>query len=148
MNRPPLVREDGWESRLALVVAAATDAPYELGRHDCFRFACACAEALTGVDLSVGFTGKYKSRLGALRLARKFAGMNAPAFMGLRTAITKLLGVADQPPRMARRGDWLLFNDGSEDHIGICVGGEIAVLAEVGLNRVRFDDCICCWAVG
>jgi hypothetical protein len=135
-------RLDGWEGRLALVVAAATDAPYELGRHDCFRFACACAEALTGADLSIGFAGKYKSRRGALRLARKFAGG------GMRVAIGKLLGVADQPPRMARRGDWLLFNDGAEDHIGICTGAEIAVLAERGLNRVRFDDCVCCWAVG
>lgn len=137
-----LQRRDGWESRLAAVVAAACDKPYALGEHDCFRFACKCAEALSGVDLSKDFAGKYKTRTGALRLAKKFAGG------GLKEGITKLLGVEAQPPRNARRGDWLLYDDGKEDHIGVCTGSEIAVLAEVGLNRVRFDDCVCCWQVG
>ena len=41
-------RREGWERRLQDVVRAAQDKPYKLGENDCFRFACAAVEALTG----------------------------------------------------------------------------------------------------
>jgi len=139
---PALVRREGWEGRLAAVAAAASTMPYEIGTHDCFRFACACAQALTGADLYAPWSGRYRTRIGGLRLIGAFAAG------GARAGIGRLLGVAEQPARLARRGDWLLYRDAGGEHIGVCLGGTVAVLGEHGLQQAGFDDCICCWPVG
>ena len=109
------IRQDGWESRLAQTVARAMDSPYAIGQHDCFLFACACAEALTGVDIAAHLAGRYRTRIGAMKLIRVLGG---PA-----KAITELLGVEAQGARLARRGDWLLYRD------------EVAVICGIGLSQ-------------
>ena len=136
-------RIEGWESRFNAVVAGALDKPYRLGRYDCFLFACACAEALTGVNPGLAHHGTYRGRIGAARRIREFAGG------GMREGITKLLGVPPGPPRLARRGDWMLWTDAAgQDHIGVCLGATAALLAKSGLNQVALDDCSAAWPVG
>lgn len=137
------VRLQGWEGRLSAVVEAARNTPYKLGEHDCFRFACAAVEALTGADVWTAWRGRYRTRREALRRIREFGGG------GFTEAGTKLFGVAPVPVGLARRGDVLEYADDScAAHLGVCVGAHVAVLAESGLAFVRLSDCRHAWRVG
>lgn len=139
----PSVRLEGWEGRLAGVVEAARHVPYQLGEHDCFRFACAVVEALTGIDRWPEWAGRYTTRREALRCIHAYGGA------GFTEAGSKLFGGAPVPASKARRGDVLEFVDPfDEKHLGVCVGAEVAVLADGGLRFVRLSQCAHAWRVG
>lgn len=139
---PTLARRQDWPERLAEQIAAAQARPYELGRHDCLRFACACIEAMTGVDYWPRFSG-YKTKLQALRTIAQIAPT-------LGEAVTAVLAVPPERPAMARRGDVLLYQDEQGEHLAVCAGATCAVLAPDGLRHVRLDHAGLkyCWRVG
>lgn len=124
-------RIDGWEARLIAVVEAARHRPYVLGEHDCLRFSCACIEAMTGNDYWPNFAG-YKTK----RQARRVIAVIAPS---LGHAVSLTLGRHPRVPRSAQRGDLVRFHDG-EDHLGVCLGGIVAVLGEQGLQFIDLND--------
>jgi hypothetical protein len=136
------VRFPDWPERLQREIDAARNKPYRLGTHDCFIFACACALAMTGIDYRAKWGGAYDSRVAARRAIRAYAGA------GLAEGIDKLLG-ADRRRTVlqARRGDWVLFKDQVDEHIGICIGQRVAVLAPDGLGFVALRDCITAWEI-
>lgn len=126
-----LTRREDWPERLHETVAAARTAPYRLGRHDCLRFTCQCIAAMTGEDFWPRFSG-YKTRRQALATIAKIAP-------SLAEAVTRVLGCAPLPPAAARRGDVLLYADDGGEHLGVCLGAEVAVLGEAGLAWLRLD---------
>jgi len=137
-----VTRLPGWEGRLAEVVEVARSEPYALGAHDCFRFACRAVEALTGVDLWSEWAGRYRTRREALRRIHEYGGA------GFTEAGTKLFGVAPARVATARRGDVLEYVDpDGEQHLGVCVGGDVAVLAEAGLAFVKLSQCRHVWRI-
>lgn len=143
LNRTVMARTQGWESRLMAVVEAARVEPYVLGVHDCFRFACRAVEALTGADLWSEWAGRYRTRRQALRRIHEYAGA------GFTEAGSKLFGGSPVPCAQARRGDVLEYRDDrGEQHLGVCVGADVAVLAEQGLAFVRLSRCRHAWRVG
>lgn len=138
---PALARLPGWEARLDVVVEAARHAPYALGRHDCARFAGTCVAAVTGVDLWPQ-VGAYASRREAAQAIAAFG-------RDLAAAVSRLLGVDLVAPVLARRGDVVLYRD-VEDHLGVCLGAQVAVLGPDGMAFVPITspDVVGCWRVG
>ena len=137
-----LERIEGWEGRLAAVVAEAANLPYALGEHDCFRLACRAVDALIGVDLWVEWAGRYATHTQALRIIAEYGGCFTGSF-------TKLFGVAPVSAKLARRGDIMEFlaADGQQ-HLGVCLGERVAVLGEHGLVFVLITACVHCWRIG
>lgn len=140
---PVLRRADGWPERFADVVAAAQDRPYELGVHDCLRFSCACIEAVTGHDFWPRFAGYKTKRQALVTIARI-----APS---LGEAVSEVLGQLPMRPPASRRADILLYRDPlAEDHLGVCLGAKVAVLAPSGLWQVPLTDqgLLASWRIG
>ncbi len=138
-----LIRNPGWESRLADVIAAAQDKPYVLGAHDCLRFSCACIAALTGVDYWPRFAGYTTKRQALVTIAKI-----APS---LGEAVSTVLEDRPLGRALARRGDIMLYRDpAGEDHLGVCFGARVGVLAPDGLLHVPLDNpgLLFAWRVG
>lgn len=135
-----LRRCQDWPERLAATVALARHKPYQLGTHDCLRFTCQCIETITGVDFWPRFQG-YTTRLQALRVIASIAP-------SLGEAVTAVLGISPQPVAYARRGDVVLYRDAGGEHLGVCVGVQIAVLHEAGLVLMPLRLAEGCWRVG
>ena len=134
------MRTPGWEGRLAQVIEAARTAPYQLGVHDCFRFACAAIEAVTGRDRWPEFAG-YVTKRDALALIARHGSHFEAAF-------DWFFGRTREPWQHARRGDILaLATPDGEKHLGVCNGSEVAFLSERGLVFVPISCCLCSWSV-
>ena len=67
-------RLDLWPSRLAAVIEAAKDRPYQLGAWDCPLFVAECIEAMTGVDIRGEFHGRYHDLESARAWMADFSG--------------------------------------------------------------------------
>ena len=136
----------GWEDRLVDAVEAARRRPYALGRHDCALWVIDAVRSLTGEDFGVGIRGKYKSKPAALRLMRQLGGREGPG--ALRAAVSAVLQREPLPPLRAMRGDPLLWIDPTgEEHLGLCLGAQGAVLGDTGLIFLPLDDFSCAWSV-
>lgn len=136
------VRLEGWESRLAGVLEWARGRSYQLGEHDCFRVTCRVVEALTGVDRWPQFAGRYSTRRESLALLKQYGSSFDAAF-------DWFFGVPHESWRMARRGDIVkCVDETGEAHLGVCTGGEIAVLREHGLTFEPLPAAHHCWRVG
>lgn len=137
------MRREGWEARLAAAIDAALNEPYVLGENDCLRLACAAVDALTGTDYWPRFAGYRTHRQALVTIARI-----APS---LGEAVTATLGVQPASPRAALRGDLLLFRDDvGEDHLGVCIGRDVVLLAADGAITTGIDDArlLCSWRIG
>ena len=137
-----LKRVESWPENLAQQIALAGPRAYVLGEHDCLRFSCACIEAVTGKDFWPQFAG-YKNKVGAYRTIQSIAPT-------LKAAVSKVLDVEPQGVLSARRGDLMLFEDAGGEHLGICVGTHVAVLAPEKLHYLPLDHfgLLCSWRIG
>lgn len=134
-------RQEGWESRLQTVIEDARDRAYVLGEHDCFRLACRCIEALTGVDRWPEFAG-YKTKREALsklaRFGHSFEDAGDWFFNAPRVGIKR-----------ARRGDIAaLADDVGAKHLAVVVDHRAACLLPQGLLFIPATRCHCAWRVG
>lgn len=138
----PMVRLHDWPERLAAVAAAARLQPFLLGTHDCLSFACACVQAVAGVDLWPRFAG-YTTPAGSLRTIAAIAP-------SLAQAVSAVLGSQPVPPLLARRGDVLLYVDAGIEHLGVCLGALGAVPGPDGLAHLPLDHSgfTLAWRVG
>lgn len=136
-------RLEGWEERLAAVIESARTTAYDLGRHDCWRVACAAIEALTGIDHWPEFAGKYSTKREALALIATYGPTWDKAF-------SRFLSVAPGSPYSARRGDLVTYEDANGRHMGVCVGSLVAVLGEHGLTFIPITSrsVLASWKVG
>jgi hypothetical protein len=136
-------RRPGWEQRLATVLDRYHAAPYALGRMDCVRLACEVHDALTGQQLWHLLEGAYDSRESAIAVVAKWGRTWSQAF-------TALFGVPASPVAHARRGDILTFDDGTDKHLTVCNGAQVAVYTPTGLGYVQLTDrrLLECWRIG
>ena len=158
-----MTRKEGWELRLADSIEAARAKPYVLGEHDCLRVALGAVEAITGVEMWSRFAGKYSSRREALRLFldrsrwSEFYGGEIPkekeceaqgaTLTIFETVFSILFGTLPIDARLARKGDVVKYVD-REEHLGVCVGAQVAVLKDDGLSFVPRSKCSLCWRIG
>jgi len=64
-------RRPDWQARLAAWLADVARTPFAEGAHDCALFAAGAVAAMTGVDPSEGFRGRYTTTRGGLRILRR-----------------------------------------------------------------------------
>lgn len=133
------MRVDGWEEHLDAAIEAARARPFELGGHDCCRFAASCVDAITGSDL-VGELGRHYADDST---ARRFLAARG----GMRAAVTSFLGEPRDGWTRARRGDVCLVPTEGMDGVGICVGPYIAVAAERGLSLYPISAALAVWVI-
>lgn len=120
-----LVRTDGWDIRLAELVAAEQAAAFAWGRHDCATLAVAVVRALTDTDIAAG-VAPWFSPLSAARALRLAGAESAETFFATR------LPAID--PASARRGD-LVYADAPVDPLGcpaVLTGAEAQSRNEAG----------------
>lgn len=135
------MRLDGWEDRLVELIDWARSREYELGEHDCFRFACKVIEALTGIDRWPEFAGYKTRREAMLKLAQYGSSFEA--------AGDWFFGSPRVEWKWARRGDIIAFAtvDGGK-HLGICLGADSCGLMDSGLIFFPTAQATCAWRVG
>lgn len=63
-----LTRLPNWQPRLRAFLRDATTRALEPGKHDCCLFGAGAIEALTGVDLALGWRGHYTTFAGGQRM--------------------------------------------------------------------------------
>ena len=118
--------------------------PFAWGRNDCATFACDIAEAVCGVDFADPLRGRYKTRRGAARVLKGFAGG------GLDVAAEKIAvqhGRPEVAPSMARRGDLVLIDTDLGLALGVCVGESIASAGPDGVALMPLSAARRAWRV-
>jgi hypothetical protein len=118
-------------------IASRQNTPFKWGENDCCFFACDAVLAMTGVDHSVNFRGKYDDEKSALRVVKKAGGIRAIASVALGAEIK---------PQMAQRGDVVLLEI-PKPTLGICTGSVVVAPGENGINFISLDQATCAWRV-
>lgn len=133
------MRVEGWERQLNAVIAEARERRYVIGNHDCALFVIAGIKRITGNDYGKQVRGAYKTRAGSLRLIGTLGRT-------LAEAVESITGAQRVGPGRVMRGDPVLYvaEDGQE-HLGLCLGGQAAVLGENGLLFISMDRISCGW---
>ena len=126
---------------------------FQWGSHDCCLFASDCVRAITGVDPASRFRGRYKTRLGAIRIMRRHAGGGV-----VETArkVAADLGLAEVPVLRARRGDVVyasLLDAETQRPDGVLgvvdlSGAAIGILSPRGLFRLSLSAGLQAWRIG
>jgi hypothetical protein len=68
-----------WDLRLQEYLRDALARPFAWGGHDCCLHVCNAVLAMTGVDLALGFRGKYATKAQGLALLKKRGGVEGVA---------------------------------------------------------------------
>ena len=129
------MRLDGWEKLLNQHLETVGE--FQWGTNDCCMFAVGCVEAITGVDYGKPYRG-YKSKSGAARRLSDGGGVDGIA--------TNALG-EPKNPKLAKRGDVVMFDIGFGDSLGLCLGSKIAAVSEQGLMFIPMSKAIKAWSV-
>lgn len=114
------MRRETWPSDLDDFLK--TVGPFEWGQNDCCLFAANAIEAITGTDPAKSYRG-YKTKLGA---AKKLKGLS------IEEVWTKEFGDPVNP-KLLQRGDVVLFQNGQDQSVGVCLGIQFAAISEDGL---------------
>lgn len=145
-----MTRFESWPRLLAEAIEAARGRPFSWGEHDCCLFAATLVLAMTGTDPAARFRGKYKTARGAAGIMKRFAGGGVAA---AAEKIAAALGCPEVPPRLAGRGDVVLFEAPGPDGkpspaLGVCVGATfVFALAAVGVGFMPMGCAIRAWKV-
>lgn len=133
------MRIEGWERQLHAIIDEARGRKYVIGKHDCALFVIAAIARITGNDYGEQIRGAYKTRAGSLRLVAELGRT-------LGEAVENVTGAVRVGPARCMRGDPVLYvaEDGQE-HLGLCVGDQAAVLAEDGLLFISMERIACGW---
>jgi len=131
-------KTEGWETRLQAALKQDIERPFEWSVYDCATWAFSVRAALTGLDATPAWKGKYTSLAGGLRLMKRLGWADYQA-MG-----TALLGAALDDVRLAQRGDIALGPDGG---FGVVVGRCVFGLAPDGITASVLADCRMAWRV-
>lgn len=127
------MRVQGWEIALAAAVEAAKDRPFAWGQHDCATWAFEVRAAITGIARPAW---SYTTEAGGRRWMKR-QGWNS-----FSEAATAILG-DPVTPLLAQRGDIVLMAGA----FGVCLGGQSAFVAPVGLSFRPLRHCIMAWRV-
>jgi hypothetical protein len=133
-----MTRLPDWQLRFDSEIQAHTDSPFSWGTVDCYLFAAACVQAITGSDIAKGIRG-YATPKQALRLLRDLGGMNL--------LMSRTLGTPF-PAGAAREGDVLLARAGNRPAFAVCTGSGALGPSARGLVHVPRADWLCTWRVG
>lgn len=132
-------RVEFWPQVLADFMAAA-DRPFCWGTWDCGLLAADCVRAMTGVDLAAEFRGRYTTARGARRVMRG-------SMARMVTRVTRMHGMPEIAPALARRGDMVMVDSPLGDALGICVGTRVACAGPDGLVFMPLSAARLAWRI-
>ena len=133
------MRHDLWPSLLNDYLEAVSERPFSWGEHDCATFVFGAAEAMTGLDHSKTWRGKYKTKAGALKQIKKHGVEN------LGEWLDKFYG--RQPISFSQRGDIVSIEQDAFGAFGIVVGAEAIFLSQDGTDTRPLTVCDYAWRV-
>lgn len=112
-----------WEARLHDFMLANREREFAWGEWDCILFACAAAEAITGVDKAAAYRGQYSDEAGSRAILRK---------LGKGTLLLTVDHEFEaKPVGYAVRGD-LIWHAGC---VGVCMGAAAAFVTDPELTE-------------
>lgn len=130
-------RRDTWDLDLMVFIKSREKTPFQWGVHDCVLFACDCAHAMTGIDLAEKYRG-YSTEEGAAEIIGK-AG-------SLRELVTLNIG-SEISPTLARRGDFVLIEQGGNPALSVCIGQCVIAAGKNGLVVRPMKEAISAWRI-
>lgn len=133
------MRRLDWQERLADLIDANRQTPFQWGVHDCALWGADVMEAQTGADFGAPFRGKYSDAEGAAEALRTFGAGTL-----IKTFDRHLERIA---PAFAGRGDLVAKGRGRTAAIGVCIGSEALFVGDDGLVRVPRSEWAAAWRV-
>jgi hypothetical protein len=140
-----LKRADDWPERLHEAIQAQRRLPFAWGSHDCALFVADCIWAMTGTDLAADYRGKYTDEAGAAATIKQVTGGSTVEDVAIKAA--KDHGLAEISPKLAQRGDMLLFDLAGGPTLAIVNldGVHALAVSPKGLTRLRTLDAKRAW---
>lgn len=135
-----LNRAENWPEILLATVEDRRSKPFAWGENDCALFAADCVLAMTGEDFAAPFRGRYSTAAGSLKALKKFGGGS------LESTATAALGEPISP-RLAQRGDVVLFAAVDGPALAVCIGEQAAAAGPDGITWVPMDLWLKAWRV-
>jgi hypothetical protein len=129
------MRKPGWDVILAEQIDAARTKPFAYGSHDCLTWAFDVRAALTGIDDTGPWKGRYTSELGAARVMKRHG-------VTLSDIGDRLLGEPLPSPLFAQRGD-IAFREA----YGVVAGDQVLYPGAAGLVARPLWDVEKVWRV-
>lgn len=145
-------RLDDWQIRFRATIAQWIDKEFVWGQTDCFCFAAACIEAMTGQNPMNSVLANYKSKQGAFRaIAAGVKSQDGKVYKadGLDGYLRLFLG-REKPVSMAQRGDIVLCDVNGNDCTGVMSedGKRVWVMCSpAGMALVPIQAGVKAWAV-
>lgn len=134
-------RYPDWPQRLAAWIEAHREKPFAWGTNDCAIFAADMIEAITGRDFAVAFRGRYKSKVGSMRILRAHGWADLADL-----ADSHLERCSDRPTR----GDVVLYAGRHGAFLGVYWAGEVYGPGPNGVSSWPADPAamLAIWSVG
>lgn len=127
-----MIRLSNWPSRLDRFLTATVEKKHQYGINDCFLFFGAGVEAVTGVDVTAKYRGKYTSHAEGIALAEEH---------GFKDHIdwAKSLFKVKHPSR-GTTGDGAIVPIDTGLALGMISGSRVFLIGENGLKTVDLLD--------
>lgn len=130
-----------YKVNLLKLINESEHTPFIYGEWDCAIFSGKIVEAVTGDDLYSQFVGKYKTRIGGLRLMKKATGY--PSHIDL---IKSKFG--EVPLSQARLGDIGIIETDEGPAVVLIAGAFAIGISQNGLGRDSIDKVKTVYRVG
>jgi hypothetical protein len=137
---PQLVRLPDWQPRLVALVNERRLVPYAYGENDCWHFARAGIEAMTGTLLFPEMT-PYRGWVGAAKM------LIANGWETVEDGVTALLGPPIDPNE-SRPGDVVSYEAVGDRHLAMRVGDAALTPSLEGLTVIERARWCRAWSVG
>lgn len=145
-----VTRRRDWVERLDAYLSGCRNQPMVWGSHDCVLFSLRAAEAITGLDLTAGISGTYRSAAGAAR--RMLELYQARDLVAAAEAFRHRWNGEEVSPLMAQRGDIVMaeIGPGGSPALGVVAldGCNGLFIGAEGLQAVPLRSCSQAWRVG
>jgi hypothetical protein len=110
-----MIRFEDWPTRLEAALREACRRKFHYGEWDCCLAAADLVLAMTGTDIAERWRGQYRSRKGALAIARELTGMRS-----IRAFLVEALDyLPSVPVACAQRGDLILLQRPNDYSLGV-----------------------------
>jgi hypothetical protein len=120
-----LTRKQNWPEVLNAYVTSTLGQPFQWGLLDCCIFPANCVQAMTDVDLAADWLGKYSTRDEMMAYANTKGLNGVPEIIEY---IAAQFNIPETKPKLAKRGDILLFESNLGPTLGIMLDARIAAM--------------------
>lgn len=137
-------RFEDWPQRLESYLFVCKKRDFEWGSFDCALFVAGAVQAMTGIDFSDKYRGRYKTERGALMAMRR------QGFNDVVGVATYCFGAPSASVLKAQRGDVVAFDTDDGTALGVVdLSGSafLAVMCHGGLARRPLSQAVLTWRI-